>query len=58
MWAGARITDAAAPPLLQEIGMNFDRETMPGWMSLPDPATLPDQPFLVDYVRSYAPPAG
>lgn len=37
--------------------MNFDRETMPGWMALPDPATLPDQPFLIDYVRSYAPPA-
>lgn len=39
--------------LPQEIGMDFDRETMPGWMVLPDPETLPDRPFLVDYVRSY-----
>ena len=28
-----------------------------GWQGpVPDPATLPDQPFLVDYVRSFAPP--
>lgn len=45
------------PLRVQAIGMDFDRETMPGWMALPDPATLPDAPFEVDYVRSWAPPA-
>jgi hypothetical protein len=39
--------------LVEEIAMDFDRETMPGWMALPDPATLPDQPFEIDYVRSW-----
>jgi hypothetical protein len=33
--------------------MLFDRETMPDWMKMPAPAALPDQPFEVDYVRSY-----
>ena len=33
--------------------MDFDRETMPGWMVLPDPATLPDRPFEIDYVRAW-----
>jgi hypothetical protein len=33
--------------------MLFDRETMPDWMKIPDPKTLPDSPFEVDYVRSY-----
>jgi len=33
--------------------MLFDRETMPDWMKIPDPKTLPDKPFEVDYVRSY-----
>jgi hypothetical protein len=39
--------------LVEAIGMDFDRETMPGWMALPDPETLPDRPFAVDYVRSW-----
>lgn len=39
--------------LVEEIAMDFDRETMPGWMALPDPATLPDLPFEIDYVRSW-----
>jgi beta-glucanase (GH16 family) len=43
--------------LVQEIAVDFDRETMPGWMQLPDPATLPDQPFEVDYIRSWNPPS-
>ena len=28
-------------------------DLMPGWMALPDPATLPDAPFEVDWVRSW-----
>lgn len=54
---GALVSEIPSPCLSEAIGMDFDRETMPGWMSLPDPSTLPDQPFLVDYVRSWAPPA-
>lgn len=50
---GALVNTLASTCLGQAIGMDFDRETMPGWMSLPDPATLPDRPFEVDYVRSY-----
>ena len=36
----------------QDIGMDFDRETMPGWMGLPD-HFVTDDPFEVDYVRSW-----
>ena len=50
---GALVSSIASPCLLQPLGMDFDRETMPGWMSLPDPASLPDVPFMVDYVRSW-----
>tara|TARA_B110000208_G_scaffold189823_1_gene252199 strand:- start:46 stop:3738 length:3693 start_codon:yes stop_codon:yes gene_type:complete len=46
-------TIASSCLAVQAIGMDFDRETMPGWMTLPDPATLPDKPFLVDYVRAW-----
>ena len=41
----------ATPCLQQPIGMDFDRETMPGWMDMPRPDLLPDRPFEVDYVR-------
>ena len=51
---GAPVSSIPSPCLVEDIGMDFDRETMPGWMSLPPPGTLPDAPFLVDYVRSYA----
>lgn len=50
---GAVVNRIDSPCLIQDIGMDFDRETMPGWMALPDPATLPDLPFLVDYVRTW-----
>ena len=50
---GVIVNRISSPCLVQAIGMHFDRETMPGWMQLPDPETLPDQPFEVDYVRSY-----
>ena len=50
---GQPVSAIASPCLIELIGVDFDRETMPGWMSLPDPATLPDEPFLVDYIRSY-----
>ena len=46
-------TIASSCLAVQAIGMEFDRETMPGWTKLPDPATLPDKPFLVDYVRAW-----
>eukprot|EP00756_Hemistasia_phaeocysticola_P002541 Hpha_TRINITY_DN1173_c0_g1::TRINITY_DN1173_c0_g1_i1::g.113225::m.113225 len=51
---GAVVNTITSPCLVEALGMDFDRETMPGWMALPDPATLPDAPFEVDYVRSYA----
>jgi hypothetical protein len=50
---GVTVSTITSPCLVEEIGMDFDRETMPGWMALPDPKTLPDQPFEVDWVRSY-----
>ena len=50
---GEVVSKMASPCLLQKIGMDFDRETMPGWMVLPDPATLPDRPFEIDYVRAW-----
>ena len=50
---GEVVNTITSPCLLEPIGMDFDRETMPGWMALPDPATLPDVPFAVDYVRSW-----
>ena len=52
---GVRVNTIASPCLGQPIGMDFDRETMPGWMELPQPSSLPDAPFLVDYVRSWRP---
>jgi hypothetical protein len=55
---GALVNVIPSPCLGEAIGMDFDRETMPGWMALPDPSTLPDVPFEVDYVRSWAPPQG
>jgi beta-glucanase (GH16 family) len=50
---GAVVSVISSPCLVEEIGMDFDRETMPGWMALPPTEELPDSPFLVDYVRSY-----
>jgi beta-glucanase (GH16 family) len=50
---GVVVNTIASPCLTQPLGMDFDRETMPGWMALPDPASLPDSPFEVDYVRSW-----
>jgi hypothetical protein len=40
--------------MVLDLQMLFDRETMPGWMKLPDPKTFKaDVPFEVDYVRTY-----
>ena len=50
---GVIVNTIRSPCLTQPINMDFDRETMPGWMELPDPATLPDRPFEVDYVRAW-----
>ena len=50
---GTIVNTITSPCLIEEIAMDFDRETMPGWMAIPDPASLPDKPFEVDYVRSY-----
>eukprot|EP00729_Bicosta_minor_P012228 gene12228-34575_t len=50
---GVVVNTITSPCLVEEIGMDFDRETMPGWMALPDPNTLPDMPFEVDYIRSW-----
>ena len=56
---GKVVNRLASPCLVQEIGIDLDRETMPGWMALPPPKTLPDTPFMIDYVRAWrrsAPP--
>lgn len=50
---GTVVNTITSPCLVEAIGMDFDRETMPGWMTLPAPQDLPDAPFLVDYVRSW-----
>ena len=50
---GRIVNTITSPCLVEEVGMDFDRETMPGWMGLPDPTTLPDRPFEIDYVRSW-----
>ena len=50
---GRVVSVITSPCLVQPLRMDFDRETMPGWMALPDPVTLPDQPFEVDYVRAW-----
>lgn len=50
---GRVVSRLASPCLQQQIGMDFDRETMPGWMALPEPSTLPDRPFEIDYVRAW-----
>jgi hypothetical protein len=34
----------------------LDTETQPGWLGLPDPATLPAA-FVIDYVRTWHPAA-
>ena len=50
---GSVVSTIRSPCLVEAIGMDFDRETMPGWMALPDPEHLPDQPFEIDWVRSW-----
>jgi beta-glucanase (GH16 family) len=50
---GKLVNAVDSPCLQQPIGMNFDRETMPGWMAIPDPSILPDRPFVIDYVRTW-----
>ena len=37
----------------QDIGIDFDRETMPGWMGVPDLPFEESQAFEVDYVRAW-----
>ena len=38
----------------QNIGLDFDRETMPNWMGLPDvDSFVEDLPFEIDYVRAW-----
>jgi len=53
---GTLVNTIPSTCLVQELAVDFDRETMPGWMELPDPSTLPDVPFEVDYIRSWTPP--
>jgi len=50
---GVIVNEIQSPCLTQEIGMDISRATMPGWMILPDPSALPDQPFELDYVRAW-----
>ena len=37
----------------QELYLKFDRETFPNWFGLPDTSDLPDDPFIIDYVRTW-----
>ena len=39
--------------LHEKLQLNFDRETMPDWWGLPPVNELPDQPFEIDYVRTW-----
>ena len=50
---GAIVNTIDSPCMVADIKMLFDRETMPDWMKIPDPATLPDRPFEVDWVRAW-----
>ena len=33
--------------------LEFDRETMPDWFGMPNPSTMPDTPFTIQYVRAW-----
>ena len=33
--------------------MQIDRETMPDWFGLPDPSIMPDEPYTIDYIRTW-----
>ena len=37
----------------QSIGLDLDRETMPGWMGIPDRPFAEVLPFEIDYVRAW-----
>ena len=50
---GVPVYSLNATCLHQPIGMDFDRETMPGWMGLPHSGKLPDRPYVIDYVRAW-----
>lgn len=50
---GTTMASFPAQCFQEKIGMDFDRETMPDWMGLPDASKLPDEPFRVDYVRAW-----
>ena len=39
--------------LHESLNLALDRETMPDWFGLPSPNVLPDQPFQIDYVRTW-----
>ena len=39
--------------LHQPLNLALDRETMPNWFGLPSPNDLPDQPFTIDYIRTW-----
>ena len=56
---GNQVGDAFdASCFAQKIGMDFDRETMPGWMGTPDLPFAESAPFEIDYVRVWKPSEG
>ena len=56
---GNQVGDAYdASCFAQKIGMDFDRETMPGWMGTPDLPFAESAPFEIDYVRVWKPSEG
>jgi beta-glucanase (GH16 family) len=50
---GVVMNTITSPCMVVPINMWFDRETMPDWMAMPTPGSLPDQPFEIDYVRTW-----
>ena len=51
---GKAIGDAYdASCFTENIGMDFDRETMPGWMGVPTLPFAESNPFEIDYIRSW-----
>jgi len=37
----------------QPMELLFDRETMPDWFGLPPVSSLPDRPYIIDYIHAW-----
>lgn len=54
---GILVNSLNATCLQQPLGVNLDRETMPGWLNLPDEPFVADAPFEIDYLRVWKRPS-